>query len=293
MQAAHQAGVVHRDLKPANVLLSFSREPEASAGSPERSPDGSRLNGVVPKVADFGLAKTLGDDPSPTRTGAVIGTPSYMAPEQAEGKTREHGPLVDVSALGAILYECLTGRPPFRAASVLDTLAQVRAQEPVAPRALNAQVPRDLETICLKCLHKGPGQRYASAQGLADDLARFLEGRPIQARPASAWDRAWKFARRNKALVGGALSVFVVLLGGIIATRFQYGRAEGARKEAQRARDDEIAKSEALREALLKQYVDAARLAVQQGQLKRATAWIDRTGLQLRKQLEAFPKARP
>ncbi len=155
MQAAHDKNVIHRDLKPANVLL---------------TEDGTL------KITDFGLAKKL-DAAGQTASGAIMGTPSYMAPEQADGKTKEIGPAVDVYALGAILYELLTGRPPFKAATSWDTVAQVINDEPVPPRQLQSKVPRDLETICLKCLNKGAGQRYANCKELADDLRRWLEAR--------------------------------------------------------------------------------------------------------------------
>src|SRR5262249_41797427 len=156
---------------------------------------------------DFGLAKKL-DEAGQTASGAVMGTPSYMAPEQAQGKGV--GPLADVYALGAILYECLTGRPPFRAATLMDTLIQVVSEEPVPPRRLNAKVPRDLENVCLKCLHKVPSKRYASARKLAEDLKRFLDGEEVRARPMGGAERAWHWCRRNPVVAG--LLVLVALL---------------------------------------------------------------------------------
>jgi serine/threonine-protein kinase len=177
---AHQRGVVHRDLKPANVLLT-------AAG--------------LPKITDFGLAKRLDADLAQTRTGAILGTPSYMAPEQAEGRSKDVGPATDVYALGAMLYELLTGRPPFRAATLWETLEQVRTQEPAPPRLVQPGTPRDLETICLKCLQKEPNRRYASAGELRDDLRRFLEGEPIHARSINVLERLGRTLDRTQ-LVG-------------------------------------------------------------------------------------------
>ncbi len=203
MQFAHDAGIVHRDLKPGNILLANGRC-EPAGGFAGASPAGShRPFASAPKVTDFGLAKRLDetlDGGGGTRTGAVMGTPSYIAPEQASGKTHDIGPPTDVYALGAILYELLTGRPPFRGETALDTVLQVMHDDPVPPKRLSPLVPRDLETICLKCLSKSANKRYADAVALADDLRRFLDGEPIRARPLSAWGRGVKWARRHPAL---------------------------------------------------------------------------------------------
>jgi WD40 repeat protein len=221
MQAAHEAGVVHRDLKPANVLL---------AGQPGEGTEANPLAGLVPKITDFGLAKRL-DAAGQTQTGAVMGTPSYIAPEQAEGK-KSVGPLADVYSLGAILYECLTGRPPFLAATMMDTLMQVVSQEPVSVRQLQAKVPPDLETICHKCLQKDPRKRYGSALDLADDLRRFLDGRPIVARPVGRVERLWRWCKREPVVATLLAAVLVVLAAGATVSGML---AVQARREAERA----------------------------------------------------------
>jgi len=209
MDYAHQRQIVHRDLKPPNIMLTA---------------DGT------PKVTDFGLAKKLDEEDGQTRTGAIMGTPSYMPPEQAEGRTKELGPAVDIYALGAILYELLVGRPPFKGATVWDTLEQVRTQEPVYPSRLLAKVPRDLETICLKCLNKEAPKRYATAGALADDLRRYLDGEPILARPTPTWERAWKWARRRP--VAAALAVVSTLfVVSLVAGGLAFG--ESQRRQAQ------------------------------------------------------------
>ncbi len=163
-----------------------------------------------PKLSDFGLAKRIGDESSQTHAGSVVGTPSYMSPEQAEGQGGAVGPLSDVYSLGAILYELLTGRAPFKAARMLDTLDLVRRQEPLAPSQLQPGTPTDLETICLKCLQKDPRQRYGSAAELAADLGRYLAGEPVRARPVPVWERGWRWCRRNPVVAG--LSTLVVVL---------------------------------------------------------------------------------
>jgi WD40 repeat protein len=218
-EAAHRRGIVHRDLKPANVLLTGEGQP---------------------KVTDFGLAKRLDQGPGQTRTGAVLGTPSYMAPEQAGGKGKEVGPAADVYALGAVLYELLTGRPPFKGPTPLDTVLQVVAEEPVALRQLQPKLPRDLETVCLKCLEKEPGRRYASADALAEDLRRFPGGEPVRAMPLSAWGRGWKWARRRPAMAGllGVSGVAVLAVGTAAVGLLYSNQVEKQRDEVQNQRDE-------------------------------------------------------
>jgi WD40 repeat protein len=219
MHYAHQKGVVHRDLKPANVLL---------ATSPV---DG----GLMPKITDFGLAKHLDEEAGRTRSGALLGTPSYMAPEQAAGRVRQVGPLTDVYALGAILYECLTGRPPFRAATVLQTLEQVRHHDPVPPSRHNPKVPRDLETVCLKALAKEPAGRYPSALMLAQDLERFRAGESILARREGRARKVWRAVRRRP--FTAAAIVAVLLAVGVGAALAAWARAERDQAEISRQVD--------------------------------------------------------
>jgi eukaryotic-like serine/threonine-protein kinase len=218
---AHRLGMIHRDLKPSNILIAA---------------DGT------PKVADFGLAKSLDAGAGLTATESILGTPSYMAPEQAEGKARQVGPLADVYALGAILYELLVGRPPFRGTTVLETLEQVKTAEPVPPSRLLPGVPRDAETIALKCLQKDPAKRYASAEALAEDLRRFLEDRPIRARRASSTEWLLRWGRRNKLVAGLLASLVVTLVAGFVVSTTQWIRADAdaARADRHAAREAEL-----------------------------------------------------
>jgi WD40 repeat protein/serine/threonine protein kinase len=233
VQHAHEQGVIHRDLKPANILLQIdltqrrqgakedqnpkieAENRSASGAFPASSSDLcalASLREAIPKISDFGLARF--GRPELTATGQIMGTPSYTAPEQARGENERVGPAADIWALGAILYELLTGQPPFRGVQALDTLKQVVEQEPVAPARLQPGVPRDLNVICLKCLEKTPAKRYATAGELAQDLGRFRSGRPIHARPAGPGERAWRWCRHKP-----ALAAFAFLAGlGLVAT---------------------------------------------------------------------------
>jgi tRNA A-37 threonylcarbamoyl transferase component Bud32/tetratricopeptide (TPR) repeat protein len=214
IQHAHEHRIIHRDLKPANVLLS------------------STANGTIPKVTDFGAAKDLEHAADGDRT-QFLGTPSYLAPEQIDHRWGQVGPLADVYGIGAILYESLTGRAPFCADSISETLRQVVEREPASPRLLNPGVPRSLETICLKCLQKTPAHRYASAAGLADDLDRFLAGQPIHARPVSVAVRSWMWCRRNPMTATLTASLLMALILGIAGITLQWRRAEAASKAAE------------------------------------------------------------
>jgi len=213
IEYAHRRGVIHRDLKPANILV---------------DKDGN------PRVTDFGLAKRIQGDSGLTGSGQIMGTPSYMPPEQAGGKRGEVGPAADVYALGATLYALVTGRPPFQAATPMDTLLQVMERDPVNPRQLDPGIPRDIETIALKCLAKDPARRYASAGALADDLRRFLDGQPIDARPASRAEKAWKWARRNPVVASLCAVTALAILGGTAGVFSQWRRAEAALTVARR-----------------------------------------------------------
>jgi WD40 repeat protein/serine/threonine protein kinase/tetratricopeptide (TPR) repeat protein len=264
VQHAHQRGVLHRDLKPGNILL--QRKPEIR--NPKSEEGGTisdfefRISDFVPKITDFGLAKDIGESARKTaqalqagsaprsealtKMGAIVGTPSYMAPEQARGVNATVGPATDVYALGAILYELLTDRPPFEAETPLDTLWQVQFEEPIPPHRLRPKVPRDLETICLQCLQKEPHKRYPSAAALAEDLQRFLANQPIRARPVTAWERTAKWVRRKPAIAALLATVVFVTVVGFAGITWQWYRAEERRRETAAALDnvEEARKSE-------------------------------------------------
>ena len=207
---AHQHGVLHRDLKPSNVLIDETDQP---------------------RITDFGLAKVFNTGSDITLSGQVLGSPNFMPPEQAAGRNEDVGPQSDLYSLGAILYHLLTGRPPFAAQTVQATLAKVLQAEPLAPRTLNEAVPRDLETICLKCLEKDPRRRYATAQDLADELGRYLRGEPILARPVSPPEKLWRWCRRNRALaasLGAGVFLLVAIALGSVLAAWRIGQARDA-----------------------------------------------------------------
>jgi WD40 repeat protein/tRNA A-37 threonylcarbamoyl transferase component Bud32 len=251
---AHQKGVIHRDLKPANVLLDESGEP---------------------KVTDFGLAKKVQGDSNLTASGQILGTPSYMPPEQAAGKLDLVAEPADIYSLGAILYTLLSGRPPFQADNHLDTLLQVLEKYPIAPRQLNPNVPRDLETVCLKCLHKEPTRRYWVAQELAEDLGRFLEGEPVKARPVGRIERAWRWCKRRPLVAGLSATVALLLLAAAIAGPWIAHRQATLRLEAQQRRED-LARTEREREEAAAQAVSLAHREWMNNNVQGALRFLDR-----------------
>lgn len=247
MQHAHEQNILHRDLKPSNVLL------EASSN------EGRSQHVLEPKIADFGLAKKLDDDDSKlTRTGDVFGSPSYMSPEQASG-VMKFTPAVDVYALGAILYECLTGRPPFLGPEPMLTIMMVLSNDPVPPRQVQTKLPLDLDTICLKCLEKQPKKRYPSAAELADDLERYLEGKPILARPIGKVERAVKWAKRRP-WQAVAVGLAALLLVGSIVGLLLLNRAYQQARNANEVSDKSFVISRDTVRDLLTQYTDELSL---------------------------------
>lgn len=278
IQSAHAQGILHRDLKPANILMATQGDSGSAASEVATTTHAESIRPELLRVTDFGLARRIAGESDVTRTGQIVGTPSYMAPEQASGMVSKPGPGVDVYALGAILFELLTGRPPFVGADGVETIMLLLTEDPVAPRSLNPMIPRDLETICLKCLEKKASRRYLSAQELSDDLTRFLEDRPILARPASTRELLLKWARRNpwKAVASGlfvvsgcAAIVGIVLLQSAYSEVTQVNGQLTTANEDLRKRNTEIRQARDLAQDALEGVVD--RLRDQLQDVPRAT----------------------
>jgi WD40 repeat protein len=261
IEYAHQHGVIHRDLKPANILLDQNGNP---------------------RVTDFGLAKKVESDSGLTGSGQIMGSPSYMPPEQAGGKS-DVGPAADIYALGATLYTLIVGRPPFQAASPMDTIIQAINEEPVSPRRLNPSIPFDLDTICLKCLQKEPSRRYGSASDLADDLGRYLAGDPIVARPVSALERVAKWVRRRPAIATLSATLVLTALLGLAGVFWQWRKTEANYREARAQRDvadaktrEVIQKSEVIERQNYINLVNLAHRETLANDIVRANQLLDR-----------------
>jgi eukaryotic-like serine/threonine-protein kinase len=287
IEHAHQRGILHRDLKPANVLL-YAPECEGDSSN-RRAWENGNVESWPPRICDFGMAKLREAEGDETRSRVACGSPPYMAPEQAEARQMEIGPETDVYGLGAILYQILTGRPPFSGKNNLETLCQVVDQEPAAPRTLSPGVPRDLETICLKCLAKKPAQRYLSAAALADDLERFLDGRPITARPVAAWERGWRWSRRHPAPVALANAILLAAAAGISGLLWHDARlrqvnerlrlavieSDASAQEARNQRSRVETHEWSLRRQLASRHISGAQQLAIAGEFDRALQTLD------------------
>jgi WD40 repeat protein len=287
VQYAHSQGIVHRDLKPANILM-HKDEGQGARGEPESESSSSLAphpSPLIPKITDFGLAKQVRLRSDLTTTGMVMGTPSYMAPEQAQA-SRNVGPAADIHALGAILYELLTGRPPFKADSPMATALQVLYEEPTPPGRLRPQIAVDLETICLKCLQKDPQERYRSAAELEDDLGRFERGEPIRARAVGWWEWSYKWARRRPALASLLATIAVLAVTSFAVITWLWNQAE------MRAIAEENANSKAQQHAQREQQArqDLARqtvgIVLDEGQRLAAAGDVDQGLLLMARALE-------
>jgi serine/threonine protein kinase/WD40 repeat protein len=298
LQAVHRCGILHRDLKPANILLQEEQDTkntkntkteqlEPESGRAERPLDASSFpwdSGPLwcsPKITDFGIAKRLNAGSGWTSSGAILGTPSYMAPEQACSGPKDLGPPTDIYAVGAILYELLTGRPPFEGASPAETIAQLLAEEPVSPARLRPTLPRDLVTICLKCLEKEPPKRYASAADLAEDLRRFLADEPIRARPVGLAERVWRWCQRRpliSALTAASALLTVALVVTILIYQSLLHTALTRRLEQTEQRADEEGRLNVeQRRELATLYRSMGTLALREGDAFTALLWMTET----------------
>jgi WD40 repeat protein/serine/threonine protein kinase len=292
---AHQCGIVHRDLKPANILLQTD-SPQRHKEHKENTEDTPSTPSVPslcslclcgeffsPKIADFGLARSLDGDVRQTRTGMILGTPGYMAPEQAAGNPQAIGPAADIYALGAILYEMLTGQVPFEGVSFLETLERIRSEEPLPPRRLQPRLDADLETICLKCLQKEPHRRYATAAALAEDLRRFRAGEPIRARRVGPAERLWRWCRRKPLLAALSAALVLAVCLGFLGVTLKWADAERQRARAEAAQHEAEERRQQAEAARREAQQFSARLVLerginlcQQGELAPGLLWLAR-----------------